>query len=76
MRISAFLWIGLIGVGSLGAQCVMCREAAASQQSAALEAFQSGIVALAIPLAAGLLFVGRLLRRYSGEGRHTASGPQ
>jgi len=57
--------LGLLLASALDAQCVMCREAAASQKTAAIEALNSGIVALAIPLAGALVFFGRLLRRYS-----------
>jgi len=63
MRLVALV---LLFVYVLDAQCVMCREAAASQKDAAISALNSGIVALAVPLAGALVFVGRLLRRYSG----------
>ena len=55
-------------------QCVMCREAAASQNQAAIAALNLGILVLLIPLAAALIGMGRLLRRFAKDAPRVPRG--
>lgn len=48
-------------------QCVMCREAAVSQQKSAITALNSGILILGLPVAAAFLGFAHLLRRYGSK---------
>ncbi len=64
----AYSWLfALAFVAPAWGQCVMCREAAASQNQAAITALNGGILVLLIPLAAALIGMGRLLRRYARD---------
>ena len=49
------------------AQCVMCREAAASQKASAVAALNSGILLLGLPVAVALFGIGRMLKRYGSR---------
>ena len=60
--------------GLAAAQCVMCREAAASQRAEAVAALNAGILLLGVALIVVFLGIGRMILRW-GRRTPTASHP-